>query len=102
MPVRRKTRATSLGSVRRYAGHGIWRRLPTSVRRITDKFRKLYGAASRVVHGRKPGADDGDLVRWAHETCRCAILKRLEEPSELDWTALMLGLPQPSDRDPCP
>ena len=83
---------------------GAWHMAPTADERAAhyDKFRKLYGAASRVVHGRKPGAYHGDLARWAHDACRRAILKRLEEPRELDWTAMMLGLPQPSDGDPCP
>jgi len=83
---------------------GAWHMAPTADERAAhyDKFRKLYGAASRVVHGRKPGAYHGDLARWANDACRRAILKRLEEPRELDWTAMMLGLPQPSDGDPCP
>lgn len=93
-----------LGLGLRTALCGAWHMAPTADERSAyyDKFRKLYGAASRVVHGRKPGADDGDLAQWAHDACRRAILKRLEEPSELDWTALMLGLPQPSDGDPRP
>lgn len=83
---------------------GAWHMAPTADERSAyyDKFHKLYGAASRVVHGGKAGADDGNLAQWAHDACRRAILKRLEEPRELDWTALMLGLPQPSDRDPRP
>ena len=83
---------------------GAWHLAPTTGERPVyyRKLRDLYQTASRAVHGGKLGVVDGDLVKWSHETCRRAILKRLEEPSELDWTALMLGLPQPSDRDPCP
>ena len=55
------------------------------------KLRDFYRMASRVVHGGKQ-AEDENLVKWCYETCRRAILKRLGEPRELDWTALMLGL----------
>ena len=76
---------------------------PTTAERL-DYYRKLrdfYGLASRVVHGGQP-ADNEELVKWSYETCRHAILKRLEEPRKLDWTALMLGLHGVSGEDPQP
>lgn len=66
---------------------------PTRIERTTyySKLRDFYRLASRMVHGVKQAEDD-DLAKWCYETCRLAILKRLDEPRKLDWTALMLGL----------
>ena len=57
-----------------------------------DKFRELYDLASRVVHGNDSVTIDDELMKWTFEASRRAILKRLEEPRNLDWKALMLGL----------
>lgn len=76
---------------------------PTRAER-PDYFRKLrdfYRLASRVVHGGR-FVDKEGLVAWSYETCRRAILKRLEEPRKLDWTALMLGLHETPSEEPRP
>lgn len=76
---------------------------PTAAERTVyySKLLAFYRKASSVVHGGKQ-ADDEDLVKWCYETCRRAILKRLGEPQELDRTALMLGLHQPTSEGPRP
>lgn len=76
---------------------------PTRAERL-DYYRKLrdfYRLASHVVHGGKLVDKEG-LVEWSYETCRRAILKRLEEPRKLDWTALMLGLHETPGEEPRP
>ena len=83
---------------------GAWHLAATAEERLKyyGKLKKLYQAASRAVHGSKPGAEDGALAQWAKEACRRAILKRFNEPREPDWTALMLGLARPPEDDPRP
>ena len=63
-------------------------------RRYYDIIRRAYLLGSKAVHqGELPGnvADNRQSLEDALSVCRKAILKRLDDGDDPDWTALVLG-----------
>jgi hypothetical protein len=68
-----------------------------SRREYQKKLGDTYDRASRVLHGGyRTSEGDEELLLWAQDACRKAILKRLDEPKSVDWTEFMLGIGIPS------
>ncbi len=76
----------------RVATHGAWHLGKTLEKRLVyfDTFRKLYDAASSVVHGGRIGKEKDNLAKEASWACRDGILKILDEGAP-KWERLRLG-----------
>lgn len=65
----------------------------TERRHYFDTLRNAYRLGSRAVHGGAIDVEDPSvwqLLSESRDLCRDAILKRLDEGEEPDWTALVL------------
>ena len=60
-------------------------------KRTQNVLNKLYGEASKVVHGTPVKSPDAEMLKEAQDICRRGILKRLDESKKPNWDELILG-----------